>query len=57
MYYFQHYKIDFEKVNDLESVLRILKAMNISFERDDPSVHEIKDLVKLVDKESDVSGY
>jgi hypothetical protein len=31
--------------------------MNISFERDDPSVHEIKDLVKLVDKESDVSGY
>lgn len=49
MYCTQHYKIDFEKVKSLEDVIRILKAMNISFEYY-ADIVGIKDLVKLVNK-------
>lgn len=49
MYFTHHYKIDFEKVKSLEDVIRILKAMDISFERSD-NVKEIEDLIKLEEK-------
>lgn len=52
MYHFQHYKIDFDKVNSIEDVIRALKALDISFEENDSRVHEIEDLVVLVDKDA-----
>jgi hypothetical protein len=50
MYYYQHAKIDFEKVKTLEDVLRILKALEIAFELNNPNLKEIEDLVKIEDK-------
>lgn len=50
MYRTHHYKIEFEKVKSLEDVIRILKAMDPSFE-DNGELEDIKDLVKIVKKE------
>ena len=49
MYYLQHWVIDWEKVQTLDDLKRIVAAMNIAF--DYPTdVSSIKDLVRLEDK-------
>lgn len=50
MYYLNHYKIDWEKVEGLEDIKRILKALDISFEPNSYALNSIKDLVVLVTK-------
>ena len=50
MYYVSHYVIDWDKVQSLEDVKRLLKAMNVAFEIDNPKLEEIIDLVKLEPK-------
>lgn len=50
MYLTHHEVIDFDKVKTLEDVIRILKALDLSFEGMASS--EISDLVKTVPKET-----
>lgn len=50
MYYLSHYKIDFEKVKTLEDCIRILKALDISFEPNHEGLKEIEDLIELKPK-------
>jgi len=49
MYYLNHYVIDWDKVQSLDDVKRLLKALHISFEPN-ADIASIKDLVKLQDK-------
>ena len=50
MYFTSHYKIDFDKVKNIDDIKRILKALEVSFEPNDPNVKNIDDLVKLEQK-------
>lgn len=52
MYFLQHYKIDFDKVQTIEDIKRLLKAIDIGFEPNNPRLKDIEDLVKLEDKQS-----
>ena len=50
MYCTQHYKIDYDKVKTSKDVIRILKALDISFDQSVEDIDDIKDLIVLVDK-------
>lgn len=47
MYYVQHYVIDWDKVQSLGDMKRLLAAMQITFEPDNKGIESIKDLVRL----------
>lgn len=47
MYYVQHYVIDWDKVQALDDMKRLLAAMQITFEPDNKGIESIKDLVRL----------
>ena len=49
MYYLHHYVVDWDKVQSLDDVKRILKVMNMAFERT-TDAESIKDLVRLEEK-------
>lgn len=49
MYYLHHYVIDWDKVQSLDDVKRILKTMNIAFART-CDLSSIEDLVVLQEK-------
>ena len=49
MYYLHHYVIDWDKVRSLDDLIRILKVMNMAFERTTDG-ESIKDLVRLEKK-------
>jgi len=49
MYYTNHYVIDWDKVESLEDLKKLIKAMEISFEPNH-DISDIKHLVKLEDK-------
>jgi len=51
MYFLQHYKIDFDKVQTIEDIKRLLKAIDIGFELNNPNIKDIEDLVKLENKQ------
>lgn len=55
MYYLHHYVIDWEKVQSLDDMKRLLAAMQIAFERDHKSIESIKDLVQLEPKGSPIA--
>ena len=46
MYWTNHYVIDWEKVQTLDDMKRILAAVNIAFEPDDSRLSSIKDFVR-----------
>jgi hypothetical protein len=49
VYYLNHYEIDWDRVNNLEDIKRILRATNMVF--DPPMLpREIEDLVVLKEK-------
>ena len=50
MYYKQHYAIDWDKVQTLDDVKRLIRASGLAFEQDAQGLHEIMDLVRLEDK-------
>lgn len=50
MYFLNHYVIDWEKVKTLDDIKRILKALDIGFEPNNPNVDAIMDLVNLQNK-------
>jgi hypothetical protein len=52
MYFTSHYKIDFDKVNTIEDIKRILKVLDLGFEPNHPNLKDIEDLVKLEEKQS-----
>lgn len=56
MYYLKHYVIDWEKVKTLDDVQRLLHAMNVTFEPDNPNVKHIEDLVRLEDKSREMAN-
>ena len=45
MYYYDHYVIDWEKVKTLDDIKRLLSAMQIAFEPNNPHLKNVKDLV------------
>jgi hypothetical protein len=50
MYYVNHYVIDWNKVQTLDDLKRIMESMNIAFEPDCPTVDGIIDLLRLEKK-------
>lgn len=46
MYFINHYVIDWDKVQTLEDMKRIISTINISFEPNTPNLENIKDLVR-----------
>jgi hypothetical protein len=52
MYSKTHYKIDFDKVNTIEDIKRILKVLNIAIEPNSRILKEIADLVRLEPKQT-----
>lgn len=52
MYFLHHYVIDYDKINTVEDIKRILQALEIAFEQGNKGVQSIKDLVVLVDKQT-----
>ena len=46
MYWLNHYVIDWDKVQSLEDMKRLISAMNITFEPDCPRLESVKDLVR-----------
>ena len=52
MYFTSHYKIDFDKVNTIEDIKRILKVLDLGLEPNHPNLKDIEDLVKLEEKQS-----
>ena len=50
MYYLQHYVIDWDKVNSIDDLKRLIAVMCIAFEPDNPHLHFVRDLVKRQDK-------
>ena len=49
MYYTHHYVIDWDKVQTLDDLKRLVATMNIAFERD-MDLSKIQDLVRLEEK-------
>ena len=51
-YYYHHYVIDWDKVLSLDDMKRLVKAMNITFERDcdHERLQSIMDLLRLEEK-------
>jgi len=52
MYYLDHYVIDWSQVTTLDDLKRLVTAMQISFEPDNPHLAEIQDLVRREPKGS-----
>jgi hypothetical protein len=50
MYYLERYLIDWNKVQTLDDMKRLIAAVNISFEPNNPNIESIKDLVRLEKK-------
>jgi hypothetical protein len=50
VYFVQHYVIDWDKVQTLDDLKRIVASIQFSFEPNCPQIESIKDLVQLVDK-------
>jgi len=50
MYYLNHYKIAWDKVQTLDDIKKILQALDLAFEPNCPSLILIKDYVVLQDK-------
>lgn len=48
-----YHVIDFDKVKTLDDVIRILKALNITFSHDFPNLQYIEDLTTEKHKEND----
>lgn len=46
MFYFDHYVIDWEKVQTIEDIKRVLAALNIAFEPNSPALKSVMDLVR-----------
>ena len=57
MYWLQHYVVDWDKVETIEDIKKILTALQISFEQDCSGLADIKDLIKLVDKNEQTITY
>lgn len=55
MYYLEHYVIDWEKVQSLDDMKRLLAAMQIAFEPDHKNIESIQDLVRLEPKGSPIA--
>ena len=47
VYWTQHYVIDWEKVQTLDDIKRLLTAMEISFEPNSPHIASVEDLLRL----------
>ena len=47
MYYLSHYVIDWDKVQTLDDLKRIVAAVQITFEPNNSHIENIKDLVHL----------
>jgi hypothetical protein len=56
VYYKQHYVIDWDKVQTLEDMKLLFKAVQISFAPNNPHIAEIMHLVKLEDRD-EFNGY
>lgn len=56
MYYLDHYVVDWDRVKTVDDLRRLLAAMQIAFEPDDPRVGWIKDLVKRRAKCDPIEG-
>lgn len=50
MYYLDHYVIDWSKVQTLDDMKRLIAAMQITFEPNNPNIESIKDLVRMEKK-------
>ena len=50
VYYTQHYVIDWDKVESLEDIKTLLRAMSITFEPDFHRLSDLGDLVRLEPK-------
>ena len=46
MYWLNHYVIDWDKVQTLDDMKRIIMAVDITFEPDSPLLESVKDLVR-----------
>ena len=46
MFYMDHFVIDWEKVQTVDDLKRLIAAMQISFEPNDPNLSTVQDLVK-----------
>lgn len=46
MYWLNHYVIDWDKVQTLDDMKRIIAAIDITFEPDSPRLESVKDLVR-----------
>jgi hypothetical protein len=50
MYWLNHYVVDWDKVQTLDDMKRLMKAMNITFEPDYEGLEDIKYLLRLESK-------
>lgn len=55
MYWLNHYVIDWDKVQSLDDVKRILMAVNFAFELDSPGLKNIRDLVRAEPKNNPIA--
>ena len=55
VYHTHHYVIDWDKVQTLDDIKRLLKAIDIAFEPNHKEIENIQDLVEL--KEKEVVGF
>lgn len=50
MYYLDHYVIDWDKVKTVEDLKRLIAAMQIAFEPNNPNLELVRDLVRRQEK-------
>ena len=46
MFYYDHYVVDWEKVQTIDDIKRVLAALSIAFEPNSPALESVKDLVR-----------